>query len=154
MTATAAATAISVGNGGGVGGPCVYGRSSAASDVTPTSPLRARCHWSVVPPSARPSPHRHRRRSLPYMGQRRASFIKPTLIRRPAPRCGQCALSQCVRPPRIPTHASRAPSVQQVDRRQHHVRVRDRVRVRLRFCLCVCASAAAPVMCVAAVLSQ
>jgi len=73
-------------------------------------------------------------RSLPYMGQRRASFIKPTLIRRPAPRCGQCARSQCVRPPRIPTHAPRAPSVQQVDRRQHHVRVRDRVRVRFYVC--------------------
>lgn len=111
----------------------MYGRSFAASDVTPTSPLRARCHWSGMPPSARPPPHRHRRRSLPYMGQRRASFIKPMLIRRPAPRCGQCALSQCVRPPRISTHAPRAPSVQQVDRRQHHVRVRDRVRVRFTF---------------------
>lgn len=76
---------------------CICGRSSAACDVTPTSPLRARCHW---PRRHRPSGPRHRatdaaRRSFPYMGQRRSSFIKQRAIRRPAPRCGQCARFQC-----------------------------------------------------------
>lgn len=98
---------------------------------------------AIGPGARRPPglPRRGRPALTSIYGTETGFIHKTTLYVAPRHGVGS-ALVFSVRPP-YPTHAPRAPSVQQVDRRQHHVRVRGTVCVSVYYCInnntsCVC----------------